>query len=442
ATAQVSNMILARGVAGSVPPFSIAFFRWGIVALGLLPAVVMWRFPLRYRGWRVEVLSKLRSMGIALAVILGLVVAFGSHYASFLREYKPVWRYVNPIFPLVSTIKLVTARVSTEDGRPPAPIAVDARLPENDPHRELMVMVIGEAARTDRFSLYGYERQTNPELSRATGMYVYRDVTSCGTSTAVSLPCMFSLEGRARFSVDEARHKENVLDVLQRAGVHVLWRDNNSDSKGVALRIPYQDFRSPALNPVCDVECRDVGMLHGLQDYIDRQSGDILIVLHQMGNHGPAYHRRYPPAFERFTPACNSAKLSDCTKAEIDNAYDNAILYTDWFLARVMELVEANSTRFEAAMLYVSDHGESLGERHVYLHGLPYAIAPAEQTHVPLLLWVGEHRDVDLDSVLVRSRRATTHDAISHSLLAYFEIETKALDEQAAVFSVRRETSP
>ena len=407
-----------------------------VLLLGLLPAVVMWRLPLRHRGWRVEALGKLRVMGIALAVILGFVVGLGSHYASFFREYKSVWHYANPVFPLISTTRLLSSRVGAATGAPPAPVALDAALPANDPHRELLIMVVGETARADRFSLYGYERQTNPELMREPGLYVYRNVTSCGTSTAVSLPCMFSLGGRKGFSVDEARHTQNVLDVLQRTGVHVLWRDNNSDSKGVALRVPYQDFRSPDVNPECDVECRDVGMLHGLQEYIDSQSGDILIVLHQMGNHGPAYYKRYPSAFERFTPACHSQKLSDCSKAEIDNAYDNAILYTDWFLARVIDLVRANSQKFEAAMLYVSDHGESLGEHHVYLHGLPYAIAPTEQTSVPLLLWVGEHRDLDDDSILDGTKRATTHDAISPSLLTYFEIGTSALDEQTAAFAL------
>jgi lipid A ethanolaminephosphotransferase len=203
----------------------------------------------------------------------------------------------------------------------------------------------------------------------------------------------------------------------------VLWRDNNSSSKGVAERVAFEDFRSPEVNPECDIECRDVGMLNDLQAYIDAQDSDILIVLHQMGNHGPAYYKRYPSEFEKFTPTCKSEELSSCTDAEIGNSYDNAILYTDYFLSQVIALLKTNTPRFETAMLYIGDHGESLGENGLYLHGMPYMLAPVEQTAVPMIVWAGDSSDVDAGGSLAIKDGVNNHDGLAHTLLAMFEVD-------------------
>jgi lipid A ethanolaminephosphotransferase len=241
---------------------------------------------------------------------------------------------------------------------------------------------------------------------------------------------MFSFGGRENFDRGAADTTENVLDVLSRAGVSILWRDNNSSSKGVADRVTFEDFRSPQVNPECDVECRDVGMLHDLQAYIDAQDGDILIVLHQMGNHGPAYYKRYPKDFEKFMPVCESEELSLCTDEQIGNSYDNAILYTDYFLAQVIALLKANTPRFETAMLYIGDHGESLGENGLYQHGMPYVLAPHEQTAVPMIVWAGESSDVDLGGSLTLRNTLNDHDALAPSLLALFEIASQEMPEK------------
>ena len=215
---------------------------------------------------------------------------------------------------------------------------------------------------------------------------------------------------------------------MKRAGVSILWRDNNSSSKHVADRVEYEVYLTNKTNPVCDVECRDEGMLSGLQDYIDRHPlGDILIVLHQMGNHGPAYYKRYPPAFEKFTPVCKTNDLGACSREEIVNAYDNAILYTDFFLSKVVELLKQNDDRFETAMLYVSDHGESLGENGLYLHGLPYFLAPDAQKHVPFVMWFGHNFDPQsLSSIQAKRIEQLSHDNIFSTLLGLFELQTAA----------------
>jgi lipid A ethanolaminephosphotransferase len=290
-------------------------------------------------------------------------------------------------------------------------------------------MVVGETARADRFSLNGYERRTNPLLARL-GVISFTDFSSCGTSTAISVPCMFDIHERENFSSSESAATENALDVLRHAGVTVLWRDNNSNSKGVADRIAIEDFHSPETNPVCDTECRDVGMLSGLREYIDRQqSGDILIVLHQMGSHGPAYFKRYPDEFHVFVPTCDTKQLDDCSESEIGNAYDNSILYTDYFLSQVIELLRSYDDRFETVMLYASDHGESLGESGIYLHGLPYWLAPDAQTRVPVILWFGRnYHDVDVAAMRQLRDEPLSHDNLFHTLLGLFEIDSGVYD--------------
>jgi|TARA_R110002124_G_scaffold267309_1_gene434480 lipid A ethanolaminephosphotransferase len=243
---------------------------------------------------------------------------------------------------------------------------------------------------------------------------------------------MFSFDNRESFDNKKARRTQNVLDVISKAGVSVLWRDNNSSSKGVADRVEYQNFKSPELNSVCDIECRDIGMLDGLQGYIDDQEGSVLIVLHQMGNHGPAYYKRYPKDFEKFTPACQTSELSACETSEIVNAYDNAILYTDYFINETINLLEENNTNFETAMFYIGDHGESLGKNGLYLHGMPYMLAPEEQTHVPLIAWFGSSSHVDMESTVKQSKKESSHDAFSFSLLHALNISTDmSLPEKA-----------
>ncbi|MBU1193195.1 MAG: phosphoethanolamine--lipid A transferase [Gammaproteobacteria bacterium] len=404
-----------------------------LVLFGLLPIFILWRVKLSYAGMRKELHSRLTLIGSTLVIMLVCIFSFGSHYSSFAREHKPLRYFINPTYPLYSAMKYFRQSGESEQ-RPMTTIGADARIPESDIQRELIILVVGETARADHFSLNGYPRKTNPLLEQEPRLYSYTQIASCGTSTAVSVPCMFSNLGHETFEIDAARYQDNALDILQRSGVSILWRDNNSSSKDVALRVPYEDFKSPSTNSVCDVECRDVGMLAGLQEYINKQPGDILIVLHQMGNHGPAYYKRYPAEFERFTPACQTSELAECSEEEITNAYDNAILYTDYFLSQAIDLLKRNTPAYETTLIYLSDHGESLGEHGVFLHGMPYAMAPDAQTHVPLLLWFGESADVDLTTIESRSRTPNTQDAVFHTLLNVFEIDSDALDKSKLLY--------
>jgi lipid A ethanolaminephosphotransferase len=333
-----------------------------------------------------------------LFIITLILFAFSRHYTSFLREHRSLRYYTNPTYYLYSIGEYIAGRFSSDENRI-TPIGNDAKIPVTDMDRELIILVIGEAARADRFSLNGYQRETNPLLKKE-DIISFPNMYSCGTSTSVSVPCMFSIFDRKKYRKNKAKHTENILDVLSHAGVNILWRDNNSDSKGVALRVAYEDFSNPNNNPICDIECRDEGMLEGLQEYIDSQKqGDILIILHQMGNHGPAYYKRYPKQFEKFTPTCKTNQLEECTKEEINNAYDNAILYTDYFLLKIIKLLKQNANHFEAAMFYLGDHGESLGEKNIYLHGLPYFMAPEAQKHIAAMMWFGDGFKIDKNTI-------------------------------------------
>jgi lipid A ethanolaminephosphotransferase len=399
-----------------------------VTLLGLLPSFFLCRMTFDHyaHGFFKQLKFNLRNFSLALGLIFVLVISHGKFYASFLREHKELRYFTNPTYPIYSFLQFAFSNYDSIN-RSITKIGTDAKIPATDTERDLIILVLGETARSDRFALNGYSKKTNDYLLKEK-VISFTNFHSCGTSTAESLPCLFSNFGMHDYERNLALKTENILDVLTHTHeVSVLWRDNNSDSKGVALRVKYEDFRSPQLNPQCDEECRDLGMLSGLQDFVDATTQkDILIVLHQMGSHGPAYYKRYPNEFEKFKPACRTSELSECTAEEINNAYDNTIVYTDYFLSQVIKFLKTNSKKFETAMLYVSDHGESLGENGVYLHSLPNMIAPIEQRKIPAIFWFGDSimEDIDVNKVKKIAQNEYNHDYIFHTLLGLFEVQT------------------
>ncbi|XOV89213.1 MAG: phosphoethanolamine transferase [Pseudomonadota bacterium] len=399
------------------------------VLLGVVPAWLLFRLPRSRRSLARSAGATAVLMGAAALVMIVCVLGYSSTYTNLIREHKIVRYYSNPLGTIVAVVGTLADEVRNSRSVAHTQIATDAELvPAARPR--LVVMVLGETARAGNLSLNGYERETNPRLEQRE-LFSFRHVASCATETAQSVPCLFSLLGRSDFSVDAAANQDNLLDVLKRAGVNVLWRDNNSDSKQVALRVPFEDYRFPANNPECAEECRDVGMLDGLDEHVN---GDTLIVLHQMGSHGPAYYKRYPAEFEVFKPACKTNELSQCSRESIVNAYDNTILYTDYFLDRVITFLESKREDYDVAMLYVSDHGESLGEYGVFLHGMPYVMAPEGQTHVPLLLWLGDSFAVDRDVLRRRIGEPTSHDAVFGTVLKLLGVRAPSLENLKTIF--------
>lgn len=398
--------------------------------LGILPSIALYKTRIICLSFKASFISRIKLIVISTVVLVAPIFLLSDFYASFFREHKQLRYYANPTYYIYSAVKY-SGNFFEAVTLPLKTIALDAKIPLSDIDRELIILVVGETARADHFSLNGYDRLTNPYLEKE-DIISFNNFWACGTSTAVSVPCMFSIYDRDNFSKAEANSTENVLDVLQRSGVNVLWLDNNSDSKGVAVRVPYESYRTAEKNSVCDKECRDEGMLTHLQSYIDSHpQGDIFIVMHQMGNHGPAYYKRYPKEFERFTPTCETNQLENCSPDEINNTYDNAILYTDYFLSKVIDLLKKNDNDFESAMIYMSDHGESLGEHNLYLHGLPYMIAPDTQKRVPVIMWFGSalSSEIDLDKLKKNIGNQYSHDNLFHTLLGMMEVTTSVYDQ-------------
>ena len=410
-----------------------------VIFLAILPTYFIYKTKIEYKSFKAELFSRLKIALLFLVLILIIVFSFSKFYTSFLREHKSLRYNVNPIYWIYSIGNYIS---KTFDAAPIElkDIGLDSKVvePIQEP-KELIIVVVGETARADRFSLNGYSKETNPLLKQE-DVLSFSNVSSCGTSTAHSVPCMFSIYPRDQYSYKKGVSTKNVLDVLKNTkDIAILWRDNNSDSKGVALRIDYEDYQTSKTNRICDDECRDEGMLVGLEEYIEKNKNrDILIVLHQMGNHGPAYYKRYPKEFEKFTPICKTNQLENCTKEEISNAYDNAILYTDYFLSKSINFLKKYEKSHETALLYMSDHGESLGENGIYLHGMPYAIAPKEQTNVASFLWLGggamEH-EYDKKRAKEIKDKEFSQDNLFHTLLRLFEVETEIYDKNLDILN-------
>jgi len=414
-----------------------------VIVLGMLPSALMFWIRVEYHGLGRGLLIRLGWIAGTALVVGGIVVAFYQDYASLFRNHREIRFLLTPTNYLNATYGLLRDRFA----RPKEMLVIgeDAKRGSPQPaagRKALTVIVVGETARAANFSLGGYARQTNPLLARQDILY-YANTTSCGTDTASSVPCMFSNLGRAGYSDDKVAQRHNLLDVLKRAGIAVLWRDNNSGCKGVCDRVAQEDvsnLKDPAL---CRPdECYDEILLANLQKTLDRLDGDAVIVLHQKGSHGPAYYLRYPDKFGVFTPVCRTSQLEKCSRDEIVNAYDNTILYTDYVLDRTIDLLKRNTARFDATLIYMSDHGESLGENNLYLHGLPRMIAPAEQTHIPFVLWLSEgaraHRGLDRKCLEGHRNDVYSHDNLFHSVLGLMDVQTRVYRPELDLFRACR----
>lgn len=408
-----------------------------------LPSLLVARAPIRFpagvRG--IGQRAAISAASLTLAALL-LVLMFKS-LAPAVREHRELRYLLTP----TNVIQALDGYVHQRRSRPGAVAALGRDAVKGSrwtgqARRTVTVIVVGETARAANFSLNGYARATTPLLAREPGLINFTRVQSCGTATAVSVPCVFSALGRARYDDTLARKQEGLLDVLSHAGFEVLWRDNNSGCKGVCDRVRFEDLSAPGMGkPHChDDECYDEGLLAGLPELIRRTDKDLVVVLHQKGSHGPNYAKRYPAGFARFGPVCETGSFEHCTREAIVAAYDNTILYTDYFLARTIGLLRAaaRDDDVDTTMLYFSDHGESLGEGNMYLHGAPYFLAPEEQTHVPMMLWMsdGFTNRFHIDAACLRARRdqALSHDNVFHSVLGMLDVETAVRNPKRDLF--------
>ncbi|MBA4177075.1 MAG: phosphoethanolamine transferase [Leptothrix sp. (in: Bacteria)] len=426
-------------------------FSWALLPhlllYAALPLTLLWRVRVAPRPWPRAVARRLAGSAGALVVLVGTLMMVFQPFASMMRNHKEM-RYLATPANYLWSMGAVAATQARGAARPREPIGLDAAPGPAFAARQrplVVVLVVGETARAANWGLGGYARQTTPELAAlqarngqpGAGMLLnFSDVTACGTNTEVSVPCMFAPVGRRDYDESRIRGSESLLHVAARAGAAVHWRDNQSGCKGVCDGLPQDDVSSLKLPGLCtDGRCLDEGLLTGLDDrlaaaarQVGTPAGTQLLVLHMLGNHGPSYFRRYPPAFARFQPACGFDDLHKCSREEIVNAYDNALLYTDHVLASLIAKLQAASSRIDTALVYVSDHGESLGETHLYLHGLPYAIAPDLQKRVPMTMWFspGAPRAMQFDAGCVGRQAAQPvgHDHLFHTLLGMLDVRT------------------
>ena len=393
-----------------------------------LPLLLLSRLRLQPGGLGRTLVTRAGAMVLAAVLGGGAVFLVFQDFASLMRNNKEIRYLITPANLAYSLTRVAKAEAAQGPRRP---IGTDAALAASWQQRKkpaLFVIVVGETARAANWGLNGYARQTTPELAKR-DVINFANVESCGTNTEVSVPCLFAPVGRRQYDESLIRGSESLLHVLDRAGFKVLWRDNQSGCKGVCDGLPSEALSNAGIPALCDGErCLDEVLLHNLDKVLEDGRGNRVIVMHQLGNHGPAYYKRYPEAFHRFAPTCDSADLRQCSREQIVNAYDNALLYTDHVLASTIDFLKRQEKDYDTAMLYVSDHGESLGENNLFLHGMPYSIAPKEQNHVPMVMWFspGYARDFKLDTACLkaRARQPASHDHVFHSVLGLLDVQT------------------
>ncbi|MBC8718423.1 phosphoethanolamine--lipid A transferase [Ochrobactrum sp. Marseille-Q0166] len=420
-------------------------FLWHMLIFGVVPSLLIAWVRVKHR----PILGKLMvNTGVILACLIVSVTILGSNYAAYSSMFREhgadIMQKLMPSTPIASTIQYVS-HVYKNRTIVMQPLGVNARqtLTQLPAGKKLVtVVVVGETARAQNFSLNGYARETNPELKQQ-GVIAFTNTTSCGTETSVSVPCMFSPFTREDYSSTKFRGSENLMDVLKHAGVQTSWYENNTGSKGVAERIKLIDLQGAQDKRYCEGgECLDQILIDSLSKELSETTGNATIVLHMTGSHGPAYYRRYPAEYAGFKPDCRSNDFVKCSQEEIVNAYDNSILYTDHILSEVIDLLKAHEDKFASAMIYMSDHGESLGEDGLYLHAAPYFIAPSQQTHIPFITWFAPEyaADTGLNADCLRKTTAepSSHDNVFHTVLGMMAVKTSVYDQKLDRFATCR----
>ena len=411
-----------------------------LLLLGVLPLALLWRTPLRWAAPLRQAGHNAILLVAACALLAGAGGLFFQDLSATMRNHTQLRYLINPLNSFYA-IAIMGRKPIQRSGVAVAPLGEDAHLPAlaAGARPPLVIMVLGETARADHLGLNGYARDTTPRLAQE-NVVSLRNVWSCGTNTAASVPCMFSNLGREAFE-NRPANTEGLADVLQRAGYAVLWLDNQAGGcKGVCDRVPKVDYRAlqAAAPELCQGdECFDEVMLRGLDERIarlpaERRARGVVVFMHQMGSHGPAYYLRSPARFKRFTPECTTNALQQCAREQVVNAYDNTIAYTDHFLASTIDWLKTREAQWAPALVYVSDHGESLGENNLYLHGLPYRFAPDVQKHVPWISWFSPQFErqsgVSTACLKAKADERLSHDDYFHSALGLLNVQTRVYE--------------
>lgn len=405
-----------------------------VLIWGVLPACFFLWVKVRRVGFFTNLWRWAGTVILAVAVFLGALFSDYKAYSAVARERKEVLASYQPGSAIAGAARYAKMMLRTRDVIV-APLGTDARkgpLITAATLPVLTVVFVGETARAQNFGLNGYSRDTTPELAKR-DIVNFTDVSSCGTSTAVSVPCMMSNLTRSGYSYDAGVSQENLLDVLRHADVDVLWWDNNTGDQGTAQRVTEVRRMTAQDDPAACVqgECTDAVFLKPLAQELPKITRDTVLFIHMIGSHGPSYYLRYPKEDEVFTPACRTAEFADCSTDEIVNAYDNSIRHTDHVIASTIDMLAAQKSVIPA-VFFLSDHGESLGEDGLYLHAAPYFLAPTTQTHVPMVMWLSDAYKqafgADPSCLTAKADQPHSQDNVFHSILGLMDITTSVRD--------------
>lgn len=361
---------------------------------------------------------------------LGLIVLNMQSFASLMRENKSLRYEIAPVNVVWSAASALlrdaqTAGAVAKTHIDPAPVLTAAQK-----RPAVLLYVVGETTRSADWGLAGYERNTTPELAGLDVISVPR-AEACGTSTDVSLPCMMSRIGRSNYSRARILAEEALPGFLKRAGADVVWVDNQSGCKGTCEGVA---VRKPAVREAdCPKgECFDSVLLAELEADLSRglsSERPTVLFYHMMGQHGPAYSARSPEADKAWLPECRDADLGACSRESIRNAYDNGVKHTDRVLAGLIRMLQAR-TDIDSAFIFASDHGESLGEQGLFLHGAPLLMAPSVQTEVPMVFWLSEGWEktfgVSRASLARAAAGRVTHEHLFSTVLGLLGIQSSA----------------
>ncbi|MDO4222614.1 MAG: phosphoethanolamine--lipid A transferase [Acinetobacter sp.] len=414
------------------------FILW-IIFTGILPAL-FYAFCIELkitRPWYKEILWRVASVVISFIVIAAIAAVSYQNYASFFRNHKAIVHKIVPTNYLGASIKV--AYEHYESTRPFVQIGLDAkRIAPQGEKKNVFIFVLGETTRAQNWGLNANAPATTPQLAAMKDVINFPNVSSCGTATAVSVPCMFSNMNRSDYDPLKARHQEGVLDILNRAGLYVSWKNNNGGCKGTCDRVKYVDIIPISPKEECEGGlCYDRNLLTGLKQEIEQMPNDGVIVLHTTGSHGPAYYQRYPKELRKFTPTCDSNQLQDCDPTALQNTYNNTVVAVDDTLARTIQLLKESNVN--AAMWYISDHGESLGEKGMYLHGAPYIVAPSEQTHIPMVFWANDGfyqaKNLDAKCLAQNASKDYSHDNFFSSMIGIMDVATQEYHKEQDIFA-------
>ncbi|AFI05063.1 phosphoethanolamine--lipid A transferase EptA [Helicobacter cetorum] len=376
-----------------------------IAILGILPSYLIYKIPLKRSFKKPQFLALL--VLVAIFIANALINAktwlwFDKHAKSIGGLSLPFAYSVNAF--RVSVLKLFSPTIK------PLPLFLP------NASKSFVVLVIGESARKHNYALYGYEKPTTPRLSKRlkNQEITLFDATSCATYTTASLECILDSSFKDGFST-----YENLPTYLTKAGIKVFWYSANDGEKNVKVT---RYLKRSELIKKCrtckEIALYDEALLYNVPNLLKEHSNEnVLLILHLAGSHGPRYDKKVPLNFRVFKPYCSSVDLSRCSKESLMNAYDNTIFYNDFVLDKLISMLK--NTKQPTLMLYLSDHGESLGEGAYYLHGIPKSIAPKEQYEIPFILYANKlfKEKHSLDQI----QTPLSQNVIFHSILGVFE---------------------